>query len=145
MRLAAHADRYLPHLQEALAEDASRGAWAAEAWRAYYLTEVTGTKPYRLTSTGVLNLLGLARGSELLDAAAAANPRIADLLEPANEGLDVTHADATAFLTAIGATDAEQALLRALATHTGPRHKLLDLPDPRLKILRLALSQLAGG
>lgn len=125
---------YTSAVAAAIAEDANRGSWTKSQWRAYFLESTSGTVEYRLTSTGVMNLLGPTRGAEVLTGLKAASPEVHQLMQPSEGGLNVGHADAPAFLAGLVsasiATQAEVDAIQALATVTQPRHQLLGLPDP---------------
>lgn len=138
------AEQYQPHIAAAIAGDADRAQWTPTQWRAWFLADsIQGAKPYRLTSTGLLALLGPVRGSAVLTAIAAASPPIAALLAPSEGGLDLAHADSGAFIDGLLAAEAitseEAAAVKALPVVTGLRHVVLGLPDPRERTMKQAL------
>jgi len=140
----AMAAQYRPHIDAAIAEDATRSSWTVRQWRDYFLGETTGIQPgYRLTSTKVMNLLGPSRGSVVLGTLQQSSPMVVTLLAPSEGGLDLGHSDSPAFLQSLvdagTISEAERDIVVGEATVTQARHKFLGLSDPRERVIMRAL------
>lgn len=125
---------YTDAIAAAVAEDGTRSSWTPAQWRAYWLADVAGKQPARITSTVVMRLFGPTRGSAIMAIVKTAAPEVYSLMAPSEQGLDVSHADTATFLAglvAAGVTQSEVDAVLALADVTAPRHSVAGLPDPK--------------
>ena len=131
------------HMEAAISGNAKRTNWSLAQWRAWYLEEVTqiptGT---RVTKATILDALGPIDGLALISQVRTASPDIAELLNPSQDGLDITHPGSAAFLAQLNQTHV--ATIQAALTETLKRHTAAGLGDPRESTIKQALEIING-
>lgn len=130
---------YATEIQAAIVEDGNRISWTVAQWRAYFLEEVTDIPKTGVFATeDMLRTFGATRGAEILNTIETNNKHVFRLME--NGGVDLTIPGVIGVLRA-PLTSEERDNLRS--QQTAPRHVHLDLPDPRERLMKQALEEIA--